>query len=107
MNTEKFCAENIFVNSCQNEIVIRVQRERANIYRARIEDLFIIRQQALKFPEKLDMFWISQSYHDPDDEFMGPVDSAAFNKAVYSALKPGGLYVVLDRSAALGAPARM
>jgi len=61
----------------------------------------------LKFPEKLDLFWISQNYHDLHDEFMGPVDTAAFNKAVYSALKPGGFYVILDHSAALGAPANV
>src|SRR5580692_5464135 len=56
--------------------------------------------EGLKFPEKLDLFWISRNYHDLHDKFMGPVDTAAFNKAVYSALKPGGFYVVLDHSAA-------
>jgi predicted methyltransferase len=60
--------------------------------------------EGLKFPEKLDVFWISRNYHDLHDKFMGPVDIAAFNKAVYSALKPGGLYVILDHSAAAGAP---
>jgi predicted methyltransferase len=59
--------------------------------------------EGLKFPEKLDLFWISQIYHDLHDQFMGPVDIAAFNKAVYRALKPGGFYIVLDHSAALGA----
>lgn len=63
--------------------------------------------EGVKFPEKLDVFWISQNYHDLHDEFMGPVDTAAFNKAVYSALKPGGLYVILDHSAAAGAPANV
>jgi predicted methyltransferase len=61
--------------------------------------------EGLKFPEKLDLFWISRNYHDLHDRFMGPVDTAAFNKAVYSALKPGGFYVVLDHSAAPGAAA--
>ena len=56
--------------------------------------------EGLKFPEKLDLFWISRNYHDLHDKFMGPVDTAAFNKAVYDALKPGGFYVVLDHSAA-------
>jgi predicted methyltransferase len=60
---------------------------------------------AARFPEKLDVFWISQNYHDLKDPFMGPVDMAAFNKAVYEALKPGGIYVVVDHSAAAGAPA--
>ena len=61
--------------------------------------------EGLRFPEKLDLFWISQNYHDLHDKFMGPVDTAAFNKAVYEALKPGGFYVVLDHSAAPGAAA--
>jgi len=61
--------------------------------------------EGVKFPEKLDLFWISRNYHDLHDKFTGPVDTAAFNKAVYEALKPGGLYVVLDHSAAPGAAA--
>ena len=63
--------------------------------------------EGVKFPEKLDLFWISRNYHDLHDEFMGPVDIAAFNKAVYDALKPGGAYVILDHSAAVGAPANV
>jgi predicted methyltransferase len=61
--------------------------------------------EGLRFPEKLDLFWISRNYHDLHDKFMGPVDVAAFNKAVYEALKPGGIYIVLDHSAAPGAAA--
>jgi predicted methyltransferase len=63
--------------------------------------------EGLKFPEKLDLFWISRNYHDLHDKFMGPVDIAAFNKAVYSALKPGGAYLILDHSAAVGGPANV
>ena len=58
-----------------------------------------------RYPEKLDLFWISQNYHDLKDPFMGPVDMAAFNKAVFAALKPGGTYIVLDHVAAPGSPA--
>lgn len=58
-----------------------------------------------RYPEKLDLFWISQNYHDLKDPFMGPVDMAAFNRAVYAALKPGGTYIVLDHVAAKGSPA--
>lgn len=57
----------------------------------------------LKFPQRLDLFWISQNYHDLHDRFMGPVDMSAFNRAVFAALRPGGCYVVLDHSAAAGA----
>jgi predicted methyltransferase len=59
---------------------------------------------AAKYPEKLDLFWIAQNYHDLHDSFMGPVDMAAFNRTVYAALKPGGAYVVLDHVAAKGSP---
>ena len=60
---------------------------------------------AAKYPEPLDVFWISQNYHDLHDGFMGPVDMVAFNRTVYAALKPGGLYLVLDHVAAQGSPA--
>lgn len=60
---------------------------------------------AAKYPEKLDVFWISQNYHDLHDKFMGPVDMKAFNRTVFAALKPGGVYIVLDHVAAQGSPA--
>jgi predicted methyltransferase len=60
--------------------------------------------EAARYPEKLDVFWISQNYHDLHDKFMGPVDMASFNRAVYTALKPGGAYIVLDHTAAPGSP---
>ena len=43
-----------------------------------------------------------QNYHDLHDKFMGPADASAFNKAVYPALKPGGVYVILDHADAAG-----
>lgn len=61
--------------------------------------------EALRTPEPLDLFWISQNYHDLKDKFMGPVDTSVFNRAVFEALKPGGTYLVLDHVAAKGAPA--
>lgn len=50
-------------------------------------------------PKGLDVVFIRQNYHDLHDKFMGPADVPAFNKAVYAALKPGGVYVVLDHAA--------
>ena len=50
-------------------------------------------------PESLDVVWTSQNYHDLKDDFFKPADTALVNKAVYDALKPGGLYIVLDHSA--------
>jgi len=60
---------------------------------------------AARYPEPLDLFWISQNYHDLKDSFMGPVYMAAFNRNVYAALKPGGIYIVLDHVAAKGSSA--
>lgn len=56
----------------------------------------------IKLPSELDAVFIRQNYHDLHDKFMGPADVPAFNKAVYAALKPGGVYVVLDHSAKTG-----
>jgi len=66
---------------------------------------FASAMDAAKYPEKLDVFWISQNYHDLHDPFMGPVNMAEFNRTVYAALKPGGVYLVLDHVAASGSPA--
>lgn len=62
-------------------------------------------QAAGGLPEPVDLFWISQNYHDLHDPFMGPVDIAAFNAAVFAALKPGGRLIIIDHVAAKGAPA--
>ena len=53
-------------------------------------------------PGKLDAVFIRQNYHDLHDKFMGPADVPAFNRAVFAALKPGGVYVVLDHAAVAG-----
>jgi len=55
-------------------------------------------------PKPVDIFWISQNYHDLHDEFMGPVDIATFNKSVLDALKPGGRYIIIDHAALSGSP---
>ena len=57
---------------------------------------------ASPLPPGLDAVFIRQNYHDLYDKFMGPVDVPAFNKAVFAALKPGGVYVVLDHAALAG-----
>jgi predicted methyltransferase len=56
----------------------------------------------LTFPEPLDVVWMGQEYHDFVIDRFG-VDVAAMNAAVFRALKPGGLYVILDHEAAPGA----
>ncbi len=50
-------------------------------------------------PEKVDLFWITQNYHDLHLAEYGTVDMAAFNRHVFESLKPGGTYFVLDHQA--------
>ena len=50
-------------------------------------------------PHHLDEVFIRQNYHDLHDKFMGPADVPGFNRQVFAALKPGGVFVVLDHSA--------
>ena len=47
----------------------------------------------------VDVFFTSRNYHDLLIAKYGVVDMAAFNKQVFAALKPGGVYLVLDHSA--------
>ncbi len=58
---------------------------------------------ALALPKGLDAVFIRQNYHDLYDTFMGPADVALFDKNVYEALKPGGVFVILDHADAPGA----
>lgn len=50
-------------------------------------------------PEQVDLVWITQNYHDMHIAKYGVVDMADFNKRVYDALKPGGIYFILDHQA--------
>jgi len=50
-------------------------------------------------PEKFDLFWITQNYHDLHIKEYGNVDMAVFNKHVFDSLKPGGTYFILDHQA--------
>lgn len=56
----------------------------------------------LDVSEPVDLVFTSQNYHDYHDPFMGPVDLAAFDKQVFAALKPGGVFVVIDHVAPAG-----
>lgn len=60
----------------------------------------------LTAPEPLDVVWTAQNYHDLKDDFFKPADTDAVNKAVFRALKPGGLYIVLDHAAEKGSGIR-
>jgi predicted methyltransferase len=54
-------------------------------------------------PERLDVVWLGKIYHDfPNVAEMGPLDIGALNKALFRALKPGGVLIVVDHAAARG-----
>ncbi|MFI4967347.1 MAG: class I SAM-dependent methyltransferase [Gammaproteobacteria bacterium] len=57
---------------------------------------------AFTVPQPVDVVFTSQNYHDYHDKFMGPVDMAKFDKEVFDALKPGGVFVVIDHVANAG-----
>jgi len=60
--------------------------------------------EPLVLPEKVDLVWTSQNYHDFHN--LTDVGIDAVNKRVFDALKPGGTYLVLDHSAQAGSGAR-
>lgn len=59
---------------------------------------------ALAFPEPLDVIFTAQNYHDMAIAEYGLGDRAQTNATAFAALKPGGLYVVIDHSAVDGSP---
>jgi predicted methyltransferase len=60
----------------------------------------------LSAPEPVDLVFTAQNYHDYHDKFMGPADLGVFGKQVLAALKPGGLFVVIDHKAEAGSGIR-
>ena len=56
----------------------------------------------MNLPAGLDAVFIRENYHDLHVTFMGPADVPAFNRKVFAALKPGGVFVVLDHVALAG-----
>ncbi len=61
---------------------------------------------AVKAPVPVDIVWTSLNYHDMFNPSFGPVDMAAYNKSVFSALKPGGTYIIIDHVAESGSGKR-
>ena len=59
---------------------------------------------ALAFAEPLDVIFTAQNYHDMALTEYALGDRAAMNASAFAALKPGGLYIVIDHSAVAGSP---
>jgi predicted methyltransferase len=54
----------------------------------------------------VDMVWTTLNYHDFKNSKQGDGDAATlFNRAAFKALKPGGIYLIVDHQAAPGAGA--
>jgi predicted methyltransferase len=64
---------------------------------ANVKSIHIPLAGGLKVPAPADVVWTSQNYHDVKN--IPDVDMLAFNKSIFDALKPGGVYVVLDHVA--------
>ncbi len=56
----------------------------------------------VNFPQPLDLAWVTQNYHDLKIAQYGVVDTIAFDRGVFAALKPGGTFLVLDHEAPAG-----
>jgi len=65
----------------------------------RVRDVFFADQARQLPPGQVDLFWITQNYHDLKIAKYGAVDLGAFNRSVFLALKPGGIYFILDHEA--------
>jgi predicted methyltransferase len=59
---------------------------------------------ALSVSEPADIVFTAQNYHDVHN--VPNIDIAAFNKSIFDALKPGGVFIVLDHAAAAGSGGR-
>jgi predicted methyltransferase len=57
-------------------------------------------------PEKLDLVFTAQNYHDMHDKFMGPADLSVVNRQIFRSLKPGGVFLVIDHSGEPGSGLR-
>jgi predicted methyltransferase len=74
---------------------------------ARYPNITVLEQpiRSLSLPVHTDVVWTSQNYHDVHN--VPGIDLLAFNKAIFDSLKPGGLYFLIDHSAAADAPANV
>ncbi len=68
------------------------------------KNVVVLQQPAvpLTVPQPVDVVFTSMNYHDYHNPLFGSPDMAEFNKSVFNALKPGGVFVVLDHAATAG-----
>jgi predicted methyltransferase len=72
---------------------VAAERGRGNV------SVQIVKFGEFNLPAKVDLFWITQNYHDLHIAKYGVVDMAAFNAHVFASLKPRSTYFILDHQA--------
>jgi predicted methyltransferase len=60
----------------------------------------------VSLPAGLDLVWTSENYHDLHNKMFGSPNMLQFDKAVFNALKPGGVFIIEDHAAEAGSGAR-
>jgi predicted methyltransferase len=60
----------------------------------------VVRLKEFSLAPPVDVIWTSQNYHDIHN--VKDLNVVDFDKAVFAALKPGGVFIVLDHSAPAG-----
>ena len=74
----------------------------ADPHYSNVKSVHIPLANGLSIPTKADIVWTAQNYHDVNN--IPNIDMLKFDKSVFDALKPGGVFVVLDHVAAADAP---
>ena len=84
------------------------QAKSADLLKTGYPNVSVIRQPGAAFatPEPVDLVFTAQNYHDYPDKFMGYIDPMVLNRAVFKALKPGGVFLVVDHTAEAGSGMR-
>ena len=98
----------VWPNEYGKEAQSDVQATKALVANPHYANVGVLIEPANEFktPEKVDLVFTSQNYHDYPDKFMGGVDPVKFDKQVFDSLKPGGLFVVIDHVAEAGSGMR-
>lgn len=78
--------------------VLPIAAEYANAVMARTP------YDALAYPEPLDVIFTAQNYHDMPLTAYNLGNRAQMNATAFAALKPGGVYVIIDHVSVAGAP---
>jgi predicted methyltransferase len=98
----------VWPNEYAHESKSDVQASKALVAQPHYANVAVFMGPAAQFktPDKVDVVFTSQNYHDYPDKFMGKVDPVAFDKQVFDSLKPGGVFVVIDHVAEAGSGMR-